>query len=57
MEKYSKEYEKLICDTYLELKTVSAVSRKLKISRTYVARMIEAYGLKKKKRLRFNRFN
>lgn len=47
MEKYSKEYEKLICDTYLELKTVSAVSKKLDISQQYVNRMLKAYGLKK----------
>lgn len=48
MEKYDTEFKKLVCDTYLELKTISAVCNKLNISEIYTVKILHAYGIRKK---------
>ncbi len=49
---FTKEFEKTICETYLRLKTVSSVSRELKISRSPVARILQSHGFRKKPEVR-----
>ena len=49
----NKEKQKLICNTYLELKDMSAVAKKLNVSVVYVSDVLEKYNIRQKLKNRY----